>query len=313
MKAVAWRVKNLSQKFFDFFFRPASARPLAALRIGLGLCLLLQAFMLRATVFDFLSSTGYIQGGLARILNDSTLPQISWLQSVLGPLGIDEKASILVVCWVYVASLVALTAGYRTRFAALLAWFFHWLLINSANSASYGVDQYAHIFLFYLIFAPSGDAWSLDAVEERASAGARLTLRVMQLHLCISYLGSGIEKAQGPQWWNGELLWRALNLPVYKQFDMTWLASWPWLSAVAGWMTLTLELGYCIFIWPKKTRKIWVLGIIGMHLGISFLLGLHLFGFVMAVLTASLFGVSAEPQPEWISEKDWPHRVSSFG
>lgn len=281
MKLGDWQ-RTFREDFMDFFLAPMVPTPLALLRTGLGLLLLVQAYFLRFSVFDFFSSAGYIQGGLAQILNNPTLPQISWLRQLLAPWQVSEATCIVLVCSLYLLSLLAFTAGYWIRGATVLVWFFHWVLVNTASSSSYGVDQYVHIFLFYLIWAPS--AWTAPP-----SSAARLLYRTMQLHLCISYLASGIEKAQGIQWWNGELLWRVMSLPIYRQFDMSWLAHWPAVSMLAGWMTLVLELGYCVFIWPRQTRKLWLMGIVGMHLGIAVFLGLHLFGFVMALLNLALF------------------------
>lgn len=95
--------------------------------------------------------------------------------------------------------------------------------VSMGYTMTYGVDQYASVFLFYLMWIPAGAACSLDAAIGRTSqaptAMARLGSRVLQLHLCLSYLASGIAKSAGVQWWNGELLWRALSLPVYQQLS----------------------------------------------------------------------------------------------
>src|SRR5262249_14398813 len=126
---------------------------------------------------------------------------------------------------------------------------------------------------------------------------ARVSLRVMQVHLALAYFASAIEKATGIQWWNGELLWRALTLPEYRQFDMTWLASYPWITRVSGWGALSIEMCFIFLIWPKRTRRLWVALTVSMHLGIAVLLGLQIFGVIMCVLVISLFGISAEPEP----------------
>ncbi|MGZ3795896.1 MAG: hypothetical protein ACXVB1_06010, partial [Pseudobdellovibrionaceae bacterium] len=282
-----------------FLLKPASATPLAGLRIALGFTLLLQSMMMSSVVFKVFSSSGYIQGELAQSINNPSLPQISHLQSLLSPLGGSERFYILLVCASYIIGLVFLILGWQTRFVAFFVWLLHWILMNSAQSTNYGVDQYAHVFLFYSIWIPSGSAWSIDAWKKGnlnpPSSGARIGLRILQMHLCITYLISGIEKAQGPQWWNGEILWRAFSMPIYRQFDMSWLAYWPHLSQLAGMGGLFLELGYFIFIWPRLTRKVWITGIIGLHFGIMVFLGLHLFGLIMIFLTACLFGLSAEP------------------
>lgn len=282
-----------------FFLTPASPRPLAVLRIGIALVLMAQAFLLRTSVMDFFAHDGLIQGDLAQALSIPHTPRISWLVEVLSPWGVSESHCIFAICCAYLTSLFFFGIGLWTRLASILAWLLHWVLMNTGYTTAYGVDLYAHVFLFYLMWMPCGQTLSVDSLVKgqaaTATPEARLGLRVLQLHLCIAYLFSGIEKATGSQWWNGELLWRAFSLPVYYQFDMSWLANWPLLSKVGGWMTLLLEIGYCIFIWPKVTRKIWVLSIVGLHFGIAIFLGLGLFGSMMCLLTFAVFGVSSEP------------------
>lgn len=290
-----------------FFFAPASGRPLAALRVALALVLLVQAWLLRGEVLDLLAHDGIVQGDLTRYLVGGGAPRAGWLVDQLAPLGVSESACLHALCGLYVASLSGLMLGLFTRISAVVAWFLHWTLISTAGTTSYGADTYAHIFLFYLVLVPAGDAWSLDVLRARASrpptAAARLGLRVMQIHLCVSYLASGLMKSAGIQWWNGELIWRALSLPVYQQHDMTWLASYPWICQIAGWVALFTELGYCVFIWPARTRRLWIAAIVALHLGIGLFLGLGVFAAIMCVLTLTLFGVSAEPR--------WPFRTGS--
>jgi hypothetical protein len=291
-------LKNLKTKFFVFFLNPASSKPLAVLRLGLASVLIAQAWMLRKNLGDFFSSDGVVQGNLAQFFSSQFTPNLRWISANLQAFHISEPSCISFFSGLYFVSLFFFGLGLFFRVTSVSTWFLHWTLTNTGETTSYGVDLYAHVFLFYLIWMPAASSLSLDSLlfprAEKMTSSARLSLRVLQLHLCISYFCSGLEKAQGSQWWNGELLWRALNLPVYRQLDMTWLVHWPFLLKVGGWMTLLFELGYCVFIWPKRTRKIWVLGIISLHLGIAVFLGLHLFGVIMAMFTLALFGVSAD-------------------
>jgi hypothetical protein len=301
-----WKTR-LSRAASAFFFAPATARPLAALRLGLALVLLAQAWLLRGEVLDLLAHDGIVQGELGRYLIGGGAPQASLLVDKLALLGVSESACLHALAGVYVASLATLGLGLFTRISAVAAWFFHWMLMSTAGTTSYGADTYAHIFLFYLTLVPAGDAWSLDVLRRRATraptSAARLGLRVMQIHLCVSYLASGIMKSAGAQWWNGEVIWRALSLPVYRQYDLSWLASYPWICQVAGLAALFLELGYCVFIWPARTRRLWVAAIVALHLGIGLFLGLGLFAALMCVLTLALFGVS--PEPRSAPDQNW--------
>ncbi|MEO5726922.1 MAG: HTTM domain-containing protein, partial [Byssovorax sp.] len=300
-----------------FFFEPASARPLAALRISLSAVLLGQAWLLRNEVLDLVAHDGIVQGDLAPYLGGAGAPRLGWLVERLAPLGISESSCLHAVCGLYIASLVGLGLGLFTRVASVLAWFLHWALLSTGGPTSYGADTYAHIFLFYLMWVPAGGAWSLDVARGRASRApsemARLGLRVMQLHLCVSYLASGIQKSVGIQWWNGELIWRALSLPIHQQIDTTWLASVPWLCQIACWSALFIELGYCVFIWPRRTRRLWIAAIVALHLGIALFLGLGVFGVIMCALTLSLFGVSPEPREAALGAEARSRRSMTLG
>ncbi|MGK3994356.1 HTTM domain-containing protein [Sorangium sp. So ce1024] len=283
-----------------FAFAPASAVPLAALRIGLASVLLLQAAMVAPVFLDLYGRSGILQGPLNDVLARSDLLRIGWLVDGLALLGVGEAVFVRSTGALYALALFALLLGWRPRAAAALAWLTHLLLMMTADSTSYGADSYAHIFLFYLMWMPSGAALSLDRWLGRAPAeppaATRLSLRVAQVHLCISYLASGLAKASGEQWWNGEAIWRSVMMPEYRQLDFTWLARHPWIPMIAGWIVLLIEIGYAFFIWPRRSRRVWVAATVALHLGIALFLGLVVFGALMAALTLAVFGVSAEPR-----------------
>jgi hypothetical protein len=54
---------------------------------------------------------------------------------------------------------------------------------------------------------------------------------------------------------------------------------------------MLIELGYPVFIWPRRTRPVWVAATAALHLGIGVLMGLWLFSAVMIVMTVAAFGL----------------------
>lgn len=118
----------------------------------------------------------------------------------------------------------------------------------------------------------------------------------MQIHLALAYLASAIQKSTSEQWWNGELLWRVLMLPEYKQVDMAWMANWPFVAMAAGWGALAIEMLFILLIWHERLGPVWLVLTVSLHLGIAIFLGLHMFGAIMCTLLIALFGVSAEPR-----------------
>ncbi len=284
----------------NFFLKPASPRPLAIFRIGLSLVLLWQAWFMRKNFLDFFASSGFLQAEVSSRFADPLAPSLEWLFNPLMALGLNEHTILYGFGILYVASLVFVLFGLFTRWWAAIAWALHWTFLNTGFSGMYGADMYAHFFLFYLMWIPAGHALSLDRFFNRVSGEptfyARLGLRALQLHMAISYFTSGIEKATGVQWWNGEVMWIALNTPGYAVMDFHWLARVPALPMVGGWIVLAIEIFYCVMVWPKKTRAFWVALTCLMHLGIAVFLNLPIFGLLMCVPTFSLFAFSAEPR-----------------
>jgi hypothetical protein len=85
-------------------------------------------------------------------------------------------------------------------------------------------------------------------------------------------------------------MWRALVQPDFRQYDFTWLARCPWLAMLSSWFTMLIESGYFIAMWVPRVRVVWMMGIILLHLGIAFFMGLGLFGLIMILWTISAFG-----------------------
>lgn len=277
----------------------ADARGLAALRIGVAGVLIAQAFAFAPSLFLFFGEHGIVQAPVARLLVPSNLPRLSWFVDALAPVA-GERAVVIGVFCLYVAALHLLLTGWRTRTAAIVAWLLHLSLKTTGSASAYGVFEFATIALFYCAVFPVGAVWSLDAMEgERTDAfQATLGRRVLQIHLCVVYLSSGIEKIRGEQWRNGEAIWRAVMRPRFAAADFSWLASVPSLAVAICWATLLVELGYAVFIWPQRTRRIWALATIGMHAGIAVVLGLWSFSALMIVLNASALLAWRTPSPQ---------------
>jgi len=288
----------------DIFTVPASAMPLAVFRIGIAAVLLLQALAIAGNVQELFGPKAIVQWSALRGAGGGVgyhpgIPGINDVVAWLAPFGVTASGSVQGVFLVYVAAMACLLIGWRSRISGGIAWITHLMLCSSGYMTIYGVDQFANIALFYTMVMPAGAVLSLDHAAGRTSAAPTITNRialcVLQLHLCIAYFASGVHKASGVQWWNGEAIWRALTLPELAQFDMTWLASVPWLAMLLCWGTLFVEVGYPFLILPQKTRRFMACATIGLHAGIAVFMGLVSFSAVMSVLTFSAFVISGDP------------------
>ena len=288
-----------TQKHLKHFWEePLSPEPLGLFRILISGFALLQAFLWLPDWLAFFGPDAWIQWEISKALNAAWHIHIREVYLLLhAAFGLTETQAVMAFFWFYVLSASGLLLGLYTRFWAFLTWLGHFIIMSSIPSFIYGVDIFLHIALFYLILMPSNKAYSLDRRLGIASGlpswGVTLSLRVLQVHMCLVYLSAGYEKMLAPDWWNGNVLWRSLVQPDFRQYDLTWLAKFPWITMLLSWFTMLIETGYCIGMWIPKVRVFWLLGIISLHVGIMVFLGLGLFGTIMILLSISAFGFAA--------------------
>ncbi|HEX6739496.1 MAG TPA: HTTM domain-containing protein [Vicinamibacteria bacterium] len=270
-----------------FLLAPASPRPLALFRIGIAALELALAAVIYPYLLQLYGQYGFVQWPVGELIVFPWLPTVGRLASLLAPLGISASAYVRGLHAVYVLSLLGLLLGWRTRILAVAAWLLHLTLMNSGFFSTYGVDLLVHIALFYCAWMPVGACLSLDRRAGRASDAptplARLSLRALQIHLCIVYLTAGLSKAAGAEWWNGEAIWLSVMQPQFRQLPLAWLSEVPWVPMAAGWAVMVVELGYAFFIWRPETRGAWLGATLALHLGIGLFLGLWFFAAVMVV------------------------------
>ncbi|WP_298736026.1 hypothetical protein [uncultured Chitinophaga sp.] len=266
-----------------FFLAPSSSRPLVFFRIAITLLGLSQGIWLAGDAILLYGEQGLVQWPISEGIVGAHMPQLSWLKSLATATHLSTDKWVFILLFVYLAALTGLLAGKCIRVMALVAWALHFMLMNTGFMAAYGVETFMHIGLCYCIVMP---------VKRGAadSAWNTLSIRVLQLHLCIVYLASGIEKSMGIQWWNGEAIWQTLMHTQFSRFDMSWLSEYPWLARLICWSTLLVEIGYPVYMWFRPLRLYGYLAVVLLHLGIAICMGLELFGAAMIIFSTAAFG-----------------------
>jgi|SRR6476619_954600 hypothetical protein len=300
------------ERISHFLFPAESDTWLAVLRLGLGLQVILYALSLQNDWTYLLTGTG--NGLIGRNLGEAMLsleshfvPRLGWLVTLGASFGLREE-TVLSIAWIFLLGAgCGLVIGLLCRSAAILAWFLHLCAAESGGFVSYGVDNFMTIGLFYLMLSPLPDRYSLDwQLRELGLKNPQLLgfwRRVLQLHLCVIYFFSGFTKCLGSGWWDGSNLWRALISPPSNVIAPELLVRWKYLFPVAGVFICILETGYPFLIWGRRTRKIWLICICGMHIAIGLTMGMYLFALVMIVLNAAAFG------PSFVFHQSEPNRI----
>ena len=287
------------ERLLGFLFTAGTDNWLAVLRVGLGFQVTFYSLSLRNDWNYLLSGTasGLVTRNLAEALlslESHFVPRLGWLVALATHVGLREE-TVLSLAWLcLVAAGCGLIVGLASRLSAILAWFFHLCVAKSGGFVSYGVDNFMTIGLFYLMLSPLPDRYSLDWRLRKARPKDPQLLgfwrRVLQLHLCVIYFFSGLTKSLGTGWWDGSSVWRALIRPPFNVIDPEILVRWNYLFPVAGIFVCILELGYPLFIWNDKMRKIWLISICGMHFAIGVTMGMYLFALIMIILNIAAFG-----------------------
>ena len=292
-------------RFERFLFTPESDRWLSVLRIGLGLQVLLYALSLRGDWNYLFASTN--EGLIGRQLGEAIVnlhsrlvPEVAWLVEAGAALGLPE-GTVLTAAWIgLLGAGVCLSVGCFSRTAAILAWFIHLSVTTSGSFVAYGVDNFMTIGLFYLMLSPLPDRFSVDGRSDETSPASSPLLgfwrRVLQVHLCFIYFFGGLTKCLGSGWWDGSNLWRALIRPPFDVLDPEWIVRCQAFLPAAGIAICLLELCYPIFIWGKRTGKVWLVLICVMHLGIGLAMGMYLFASVMIILNIAAFAPAPPAQ-----------------
>ena len=221
---------------------------------------------------------------------DNLMPTIYDIHQLINKyvaLGFKTVANTVAI--IYIISLISLALGLMSKISAAIALLTHLVLMQSINIFIYGVDYMTTISLFYLLIFPVGKYHSLDNYLLKKSNSDNfeqgIYLRIFQIHWCLAYFFSGLSKALGPTWWNGEAIWKALN--SYNQaslFNPELWVHYPYIITFLGILTVLLELLFPIGVSVKILRKPWIVSIILMHIAIGALLGLYFFSIVMILI-----------------------------
>jgi hypothetical protein len=287
-----------------FLSQAAAYEPLAILRIGVATLALVQAGLLFPYRELLLGEHGIVAWPVVSLYVDPWVPTPAALAPLAAAAGVSSAGLVTALFAAHAIGALLLLLGWRTRLAAIATWATYLPLRHGAFFLTYGIGDMMLIALFYCVFMPVGRSWSVDqhrhphvAIPGEDAAWSVLVLRV---HVCVIYLGAGVSKLAGLQWWSGEAVWRALSLPQFQQFDPSPLLAFPVVLQAAALVATFSQLLYAFLVWTRARVPL-VLLIESIHVGIAVFLGLWLFSAMMMVLNTAAFGESI-----WRALRRWP-------
>jgi uncharacterized membrane protein YphA (DoxX/SURF4 family) len=305
-------VGDVWEAWNEFWFTPTNPATLSAIRVFAGAMLFYTHLVWSFDLSGFFGPSGWLPSQLMfdvhQYMNGGLDAPARWNWSYFHYLP-DSPGLLWAVHIAALAVFFLLMIGFFSRTMAVLAYVIAVSYANRVTPGAYfGLDKINCLLAMYLMLGPCGARYSLDRIwrlrrgaprEVPPSIAANVAIRLLQLHMCIIYLFSGLGKLQGESWWNGYAVWMSsANLEYQFLVDMTWLANHPWLINVLTHATVFWELFYCALVWPRLTRP-WVLAMaVAVHLGIAIAYGMPTFGLVM--LIGNLAFVAPETVRRWV-------------
>jgi hypothetical protein len=263
-----------------FWFAPISARPLGLFRIVIGVCMIYQLALLSVDLDFWFTDQGVLQGTEARELAGPWRP--SPLQYIQDPLSV--RAFFVAT----VAVAVLFTIGWRTRLVSCLLFFMNLSIHHRNIPTNCGPDNLLLLMLFYLMLAPSGAAYSLDARRRarRRDAPAEPLIvpwaqRLIQLQLCLIYFDTAVLKCNGSTWLGGTAMHFVFQNHEVGRLDWSWFCQYPLLISVMTHVALFTEFLLAVLLWFKPTRPWMIAAGLLLHGGILLVINVPIFGEVM--------------------------------
>lgn len=286
--------KSMIRKVDFLLFRSgeSSDKFLVFFRIAIGAFVLLHFLASLGDLNLLFGSDSIIPPEISHLY---THPHILTNHRIAIYLGMELDTWLLITSIGYITLSLFITLGFLTRFSTLGLIILHISLMKSNVFLNYGADYFTSMSLFYLLFFPVGKTYSLDSfiwkTKPRPSNQYFFFRNFLRVHLVLVYVFSGIDKSLGFNWWNGESIWKVLNLPYVNldfKINFDWLAEYPTLLMVMGWLVVALEIAYPL-ICVRRFRTLMLCLIIGMHIGIAVVLNLYFFSAIMIIWNLAAF------------------------
>ena len=265
-------------------------RSLASFRIATAMVLLYDLAGRVVDVRAFYSDTGIVSIAQQQ---EVCLPWLWSLNFSNGSIGF--QTAIFAVAFIFA---LALLVGFATRLSTVGCWILVVSIhVRGSDLLVNGGDILLVQMLFWGMFLPLGQYWSLDSVLGKSKPTTlepmvSFASAAILLQIFLMYFFTGLMK-MNEIWYSGLAMENALSYDIFVKPAGSYLLNFPGLLKFVTYTTLCLELiGPFLFFIPWKTAYfrliLWGIFML-MHIGIEITMTVALFSYIcMAALTLFL-------------------------
>ena len=265
-----------------FFHEPIPATTLGVYRILFGLMLLSYAALISSDLLVWYGDKGVLP--LAESRNTPGGAGLNLLHYLP-----NTDSAVKGFFGLLVAAAFCVTIGFQTRIASVIAYLtlvsFHHRNVMLLHSG----DFFLRIVSFWMMFADSGRAFSVDRLiriaRGKESQETRFItpwpMRMIQLQVCMLYFDAFLWKIRGETWMNGLAIYYSSRLIEFYRFPTPYVFEHLWTIKLMTWGTLVIEFALGFLLWIKDLRYCILLAGVILHLGIDWTMNIPLFAPIM--------------------------------
>jgi hypothetical protein len=270
-------VTSLLDLWNGFFFAGIPPASVAVFRIAFGMLLLVDAALLwRIRRLAFAPDGVLAIDDHRAALGATRFTLLTWMPRTM--------RSVHVVFAVHVAAAAGTAVGLLTPLAIGLAAVTLLTLHHRNPFVLNSCDTILRLLCVLLLFSHSNAAYSLDAHIWPSVAASEISpwgQRLMHLLIASIYLKTVWWKLRGAEWRDGSAVYYALAFTPYERHPLPAPLRRPWLYRGATYATLATEAALGTLIWIEPLRYPVLIGGIGFHLAMDYLLSVTLFQWAM--------------------------------
>jgi hypothetical protein len=183
---------------------------------------------------------------------------------------------------------------YGGRKLTLVQAIFMWSIYNRNQDILEGGDNLARILLIFMVFSVTNAYFSPGARRRREKLESRsgtlpivihnLSTYLIVFQVCVVYFYAGLNKIMGTVWQQGVAPYYISRIPAFHSSGIyASLMSQPVSGTVVAYTTVFIEIAFPFAILSGRAwiRKVEILVIETMHIGIIAFMGLVCFGIIM--------------------------------
>lgn len=273
-------------------------RSLGLMRMGAGLTLFATILARAGQIALFYSDDGYVSRSL---ITEKYWNPVWWSLHLFS----GSSTAVGALFAVHAVAAIALAVGWKTRWSSVLCYLLTLSMYNRNPLVLDGGDRLFLLLLFWGMFLPWGQYFSLDGRWNRSKAGSTTSISVggtgYLLQVSQVYLMAGLWKIHPV--WVTELtaLERALSLGQFCKPIGAWLLSFPAPVKMLTFATFLLEwvAPILLLVGNGKARAFALLGLCVFHTSIWLVFDLGFFPWISLVCLLGLI-------PTWIWERSDP-------